>query len=144
MSIVQKLFWKRKCDSDYFYGLFSLRQGHESFQYDFVLKLKKLLSILCLWYNSKKKLFSIKLKDYNFYYLRSSKYIFANDLLFVYLLYVDKYFSWFYKYRLYLEIDAYLQIMWWQTSQKTFHIWVEVFKSFTLICSWKVEVGHQR
>ena len=53
MSIVQKLFWKRKCDSDYFYSLFSLRQGHESFQYDFVLKLKKLLSILCLWYNSK-------------------------------------------------------------------------------------------
>ena len=37
MSIVQNVE-KRKRDSDYFYSLFSLRQGHESFQYDFVLK----------------------------------------------------------------------------------------------------------
>ena len=42
MSIVQNVE-KRKRDSDYFYSLFSLRQGHESFQYDFVPNLKKVL-----------------------------------------------------------------------------------------------------
>ena len=40
MSIAQNVE-KRKCDSDYFYSLFSLRQGHETFQYYFSFKLNE-------------------------------------------------------------------------------------------------------
>ena len=43
MSIVQNVE-KRKCDSDYFYSLFILRQGHETFQHDFVIEFKPTLS----------------------------------------------------------------------------------------------------